>query len=40
VGFVKGFLFKVRRFETGDLEQQLGEWHREVTRSVRAERPG
>src|SRR2546429_6633640 len=28
VGFVKGSFFKVRRFE--DLEQQLGEWHREV----------
>src|SRR5437868_11371111 len=31
VGFVKGSFFKVRRFEDlEDLEQQLGEWHREV----------
>lgn len=31
VGFVKGSFFKVRRFQdTEDLEQQLGEWHREV----------
>ncbi len=31
VGFVKGSFFKVRRFhDPEDLEQQLGEWHREV----------
>ena len=31
MGFVKGSFFKVRRFEDlEDLEQQLGEWHREV----------
>ena len=31
VGFVKGSFFKVRRFQDPeDLEQQLGEWHREV----------
>src|SRR5215472_11863355 len=31
VGFVKGSFFKVRRFQGAeDLEQQLGEWHREV----------
>src|SRR5207245_1798123 len=31
VGFVKGSFFKVRRFEDlEDLEQRLGEWHREV----------
>ncbi len=31
VGFVKGSFFKVRRFhDPEDLEQRLGEWHREV----------
>ena len=31
IGFVKGSFFKVRRFQDGeDLEQQLGDWHREV----------
>jgi transposase len=31
VGFVKGSFFKVRRFQDPeDLEQQLGDWHREV----------
>jgi len=31
VGFVKGSFFKVRRFQDAeDLEQQLGDWHREV----------
>ena len=31
VGFVKGSFFKVRRFQDEeDLEQQLGDWHREV----------
>ncbi len=31
VGFVKGSFFKVRRFhDPEDLEQQLGEWHRQV----------
>jgi transposase len=31
VGFVKGSFFKVRRFhDPEDLEQQLGDWHREV----------
>src|SRR5437762_8306403 len=31
VGFVKGSFFKVRRLQDPeDLEQQLGEWHREV----------
>ncbi|MFQ5473319.1 MAG: IS21 family transposase, partial [Dehalococcoidia bacterium] len=31
VGFVKGSLFKVRRFhDRADLEHQLAEWHREI----------
>jgi transposase len=39
VGFVKGSFFKVRRFQDGeDLEQQLGDWHRGWTKSVRAGR--